>query len=163
SSDYQKLTPAQRKIIDNYLRDLRLAGVHLEAQAKTRFAEIQKQLSELTTTFSENILDATHAWTLHVTDRDALKGLPLETIKMTEDILKKRHELAQLLGFKNYAEYSLKTKMAKTPERVLTFLNNLVDKSKKTAKLEMDELTAFAKTIDVIETLEAWDIAYYSE
>ncbi len=223
-SEYKTLTPAQCKIIDNSLRDLRLSGVHLEAQAKIRFGELQKQLSKLTTQFSENILDATHGWTLHVTDRDALKGLPEQTIEMAcdnakehnktgwvltldypcyssamkylanrelrwlmyeayvtrasdqgphagrwdnssmmEDILKVRHELAQLLGFKNYAEYSLKTKMAATPERVLTFLNDLVAKAKKAAQLEMDELTAFAKAMDGVDKLEAWDLAYYSE
>src|SRR5690349_2014742 len=75
-TDYSRFNPAQCKVLDNALRDFKLAGVHLPPAAKARFAELQKQASKLSTRFSENILDATHAWTLHVTDPDALLGLP---------------------------------------------------------------------------------------
>ncbi len=83
--------------------------------------------------------------------------------QIMEDILKIRHELAQLLGFANFAEYSLATKMAKTPDVVLNFLYDLVARSKPFAEQEMQELTAFAKSIDAIQQLEAWDIPYYTE
>lgn len=222
--EYKKLDIAQRKVIDNELRDFKLAGVSLPAAEKIRYGELQKKLSKLSTQFAENLLDATHAWTLHVTDKTALKGLTEEAIKMAEeaaqqekktgwvftleypvyitimkylenrelrqrmyeayvtrasdqgpdagrwdntknmdDILQTRHELAQLLGFKNFAEYSLATKMADSPKRVVNFLNDLVQKSKKFAEQDMQELTEFAKKLDGIEKVEAWDLAYYTE
>ncbi len=80
-----------------------------------------------------------------------------------ENIVKTRHAMANLLGFANFAEYSLATKMAKQPERVLAFLNDLVEKSKPFALLEIKELNEFAKSLDGIESLEAWDLAYYTE
>lgn len=224
SPESVSLNLAQKKVIGNDLRDFQLAGVSLPPTAKARFAELQKQLSKLSTHYSENLLDATHAWRLHITDAAALKGLPEQALKMIEqnaqqqklsgwmftleypcystimkylanrelrwliyeayvtrasdqgphagqwdntvimeDILKTRHELATLLGFANYAEYSLATKMADTPQRVLNFLNDLVAKSKSAAEQEMKELHEFAKSLDGIQQLEAWDLPYYSE
>lgn len=83
--------------------------------------------------------------------------------QIMEDILKIRHELANLLGFPNFAEYSLATKMAKTPETVLNFLHDLVARSKSFGEKEMQELTEYAKSTDHIDQLEAWDLAYYTE
>lgn len=224
SAEYTQFNPAQRKVIDNYLRDFKLAGVNLPPTEKARFAELQKQASKLSAQFSENILDATHGWTLHITDPDTLLGLPEQTLKLAEqtaqqrhlegwvltldsssyatvmknlehrefrwliyeayvtraseqgpnanrwdnthimeEIVKIRHELANLIGFKNYAHYSLATKMAQTPKRVLDFLHNLVMKSKQAALGEIAELATFAKEHDGIEQLEAWDLPYYSE
>lgn len=224
SDEYKKLNEAQRKVIDDELRDFRLAGVGLPPQDKSRFADLQKELSQLTTHFSENVLDATNAWTFHVTDINALKGLPesaLEIAKqnaeqknlsgwlltldypcyaavmkylvnrelrwsmyeafvtrgsdqgpfagkydntdLMEKILKTRHELALLLGFKNFAEYSLATKMADKPERVLDFLNDLVKRSKNIATQEMKAIADYAKEHDNIDRIEAWDVPYYSE
>jgi len=80
-----------------------------------------------------------------------------------EEILKIRHNIAQLVGFHNYAEYSLATKMAKTPQEVLTFLQNLLEKSKPFAAAEITELAKFAKSHDGCKKLQAWDSAYYSE
>lgn len=224
SPEYQTLNAAEKKIIDNGLRDFRLTGVHLPPMDKAKLGELQKKLNKLSIKFSENILDATHAWNLHITDASMLMGLPDQIIKIAEqnakqrnmegyvftldhstyavvmknlhhrefrwlmyqayvtrasdqgpnagkfnntnvmnDILKERNEFAKILGFKNYAEYSLKTKMAETPELVMTFLNDLVGRSKKAALDEVEELRLFAKKTDGIETLEAWDFAYYSE
>lgn len=222
--EYEKLDVAQKKAIDNEIRDFELAGVNLPPPDKAKLAELQKQLSKLSTQFAENILDATHGWTLHVTDKNSLKGLSDEALKMAEqnaqqkgkegwmftleypsyitvmkyldnrelrwlmyeayatrasdegpqakrwdnssvmeDILKTRHELAQVLGFKNYGEYSLATKMAKTPKRVMGFLNDLVKKSKSFGEEEMKELQEFAFKKDGISQIEAWDLAYYTE
>jgi len=224
SPAYKKLDTAQQKVIFNELRDFRLAGVSLSPEAKARFSDLQQKLSKLTTQFSENILDATHAWSINVTDVAALKGLPEQTLKLAEqtaqqhnqtgwtftldypcyssvmkyldnrelrwlmyeahttrasdqgphagrwdntnlmeEIVKTRHELANIVGFANFAEYSLATKMADTPKRVINFLNDLVDRSTSFAIKEMQELAEFAKSIDGIEHLEAWDIAFYSE
>ncbi len=83
--------------------------------------------------------------------------------QIMEDIVKTRHDLANLLGFPNFAEYSLATKMAKTPQQVLTFLQDLVIKSKPFAEKDMRELAQFAQEEDGIEQLEAWDMGYYTE
>ncbi len=71
-----ELDPAQKKVLSNGLRDFRLSGIDLSASDQARYREIQKQLSSLTTRFEENLLDATHAWTRPVSDKDQLAGLP---------------------------------------------------------------------------------------
>ncbi len=215
---------AQRKIIENDLRDFKLAGIHLSLEKKSRLQTLQNELTQLMTKFSENLLDATQAWHLHITDKEQLRGLPPQALQLAIDhakqrhlegyvitldypsystaikflenrtlrqqlyeayvtrasdcgpnayqfdnspimdsILKIRHEIATLVGFDNYATYSLATKMAKTPEEVLKFLNDLLDRSKPIAKKEYAEVAALAKKIDGIETLETWDLSYYSE
>lgn len=80
-----------------------------------------------------------------------------------EQTLALRHEQAQLLGFENYAERSLAKKMAKDPQQVLGFLEDLAGRSHAQALRELQELEAFAKTEYGIESLNPWDIAYYSE
>ena len=224
SDEFKTLTPAQQKIINDDLRDFRLAGIHLPADKKARMAELSQQLSQLMTKFSENLLDATNAWTLHLTDKSKLVGLPEEALQLAidsakqrglegylltleypsystaikylqnrelrktvyeaystrasdrgpnegrwdntrimEDILRVRHEMANLVGFDNFATYSLATKMAKTPEEVLHFLNDLVTRTKPIAKAEYAEVAALAKSLDGITDLQVWDLSYYSE
>jgi len=80
-----------------------------------------------------------------------------------QEILHTRHAMAQLLGFAHYAKYSLATKMAKTPSRVMTFLEELAQAALPQAKQEFADLVDFAKTHYQVDTLHAWDIAYYSE
>lgn len=222
--DFSLLDEAKRKVIENELRDFKLTGVHLPLDKKMRFAELQKKLSHLTTQFSENVLDATNAWSLPITDIEKLRGIPEQNLQIAaqnaeqhkksgwlltleypcfsavmkhavnrelrrivyeayftraseqgpyagkwdnsivmQDIMTVRQEIAQLLGFSHYADYSLATKMAATSDRVLDFLDKLVEKSKPIAKKEIKELEQFAKEIDSLEKLEAWDIAFYSE
>ncbi|MCW9030844.1 MAG: oligopeptidase A [Gammaproteobacteria bacterium] len=224
SPEYSTLDIAQKKIIDNALRDFHLSGIDLPVEEKKRFREIRQQLSKLTSKYEENVLDATQAWSKHITDKKQLSGLPESALAMAkqaaeakeldgwlftlnfpsyysivsyaddralreemyqaystraseqgpnagefdnsevmEDILSLRHELAQLLGFKNYAERSLATKMAETPEQVLTFLHDLAKRSKPMAKQELAELTGFARQEDNVADLSAWDVAYYGE
>ncbi|UDM62921.1 oligopeptidase A [Pseudoalteromonas piscicida] len=74
-----------------------------------------------------------------------------------------RHELAQLLGFSSFAEKSLATKMAETPEQVFTFLNDLAAKSKPQAEQEVAELRDFANKEHGVSELKPWDYAYYGE
>lgn len=222
--EYQKLDTAQKKVIDNVLRDFHLSGVDLSEDKKTRYKEIKQRLSQLTTKFEENILDATHAWHKPVTDESLLKGLPESAIAMAkqaaeekqldgwlftldfpsyyavmsyaddrelreemhqayvtrasdqgpnagqwdnsevmDEILALRHELANLLGFKNYAERSLATKMAESTDQVLSFLNDLAKRSRSMAEKELSELNEFAKQHHAIEDLQPWDLTYYSE
>ena len=82
---------------------------------------------------------------------------------LMNEILALRHELAQLLGFANYAERSLATKMARRPEEVLGFLHDLAKRSKPHAEQDVAELEAFARQQYGVERLEAWDYSYYSE
>ena len=80
-----------------------------------------------------------------------------------EKILKLRIEKSQILGFDSYAENSLFTKMAKTPEQVLELLNKLLEKSLPQAKKELNELRRFAEDAGLVDALQPWDNAYYSE
>ncbi|WP_207060763.1 oligopeptidase A [Motiliproteus sp. SC1-56] len=79
-----------------------------------------------------------------------------------DEILRLRHELAQLLGYENYAAYSLATKMAESTDQVVGFLNDLAHKSRPVAQAEYRELAGFARQAGV-ERLEAWDIGYFGE
>ena len=79
------------------------------------------------------------------------------------DILDLRHQKAQLLGFNDYTELSLSTKMATNASEVLDFLYNLSKKSKDQAKRELEELKTFAKTNYGIDNLEPWDIPFVTE
>jgi len=224
SDEYARLNTAQRKLIDNTLRDFHLSGITLSDTNKTRYKDIMQQLSALNASFEENILDATNAWTLLITDEDQLAGLPESALAMArqaaersqqpgwlltleipsyiaistyaddrnlreqiytayvtrasdegphagqwdntpnmEKILALRHEAAQLLGFANYAERSLATKMAADTQQVLDFLNDLANRSLPMARQELDELRDYAHQQHGLKTLQAWDIAYYSE
>lgn len=224
SEEYHYLDPAQKKIVQNNLRDFRLSGVHLNEKDKQQYAELQEQLATLTTKFEENLLDATQGWTHLVTDEKFLKGLPSHAIlsakeaadkkqltgwlftlefpsyyavmnyadsqelrriiytayatrssdqgpnagqwdnsEVMRDILSARKKLASLLGYSNYAEFSLATKMAKETSEVLAFLEELVDASINKAELEYQELEEFAKSELKLQELMPWDIAYASE
>ena len=76
SDEYQKLSVEQQKVIDNNIRDFKLAGVALDADKKQQYAAISKKLSELSNKFENNILDATKAWSKHITDKEQLAGVP---------------------------------------------------------------------------------------
>ncbi|MEP6929680.1 MAG: M3 family metallopeptidase [Flavobacterium sp.] len=78
-------------------------------------------------------------------------------------IARLRFERAHLLGYKTHAHFVLEERMAGNPEKVFTFLNDLLAKAKPAAQREFAELTAFAKESDGIQQLEKWDSAYYSE
>ncbi|MEG3768339.1 oligopeptidase A [Alteromonas sp. 14N.309.X.WAT.G.H12] len=76
SDEFARLDEQSQKLIENTLRDFKLSGVALSGKDKKRFAEIQSRLSELASTFSNNVMDATMAFTKHVTDEAQLSGLP---------------------------------------------------------------------------------------
>lgn len=79
------------------------------------------------------------------------------------NIVKLRHERANLLGYASHAHFVLEERMAEGPDKVKSFLNDLLAKAKPAAQREFAQLTAFAKELDGIERLEKWDGAYYSE
>jgi len=222
SPGFETLGDAQRRIIENELRDFRLGGAELSANDKARFMTIRERLSQLSSRFSDNLLDATNAFAHYVTDRSELEGLPDDVIEaaqeaaqvdsregwkftlhapsyipvlqyadnralrelmyreyvtraaefgktewnntpLIEEILKLRREMAQLLGFANYAEYSLTPKMAESPQQVLEFLDELAVRAKPYAQRDLDEVTAFARAELALPKLETWDLAYASE
>ncbi len=74
-----------------------------------------------------------------------------------------RHERASLLGYKSHAHFVLEERMARTPEKVFDFLNELLQKAKPAAEREFTELQQFAKELDGIENLQKWDGSFYSE
>jgi len=80
-----------------------------------------------------------------------------------QDIVAKRQEKANILGFSSYAEYSLQTKMARDVGQVLEFLHDLAARSRQAALCEVDERQKFAQSLGFEGELEAWDYAYYSE
>ncbi len=86
-----------------------------------------------------------------------------ENEKILEQILELRYEKATLLGFKNYAELSLKKKMASSPEEVLSFLRDLAKKSKPKAEEEFKQLEEFARKQGLSDQFQAYDFSYYAE
>jgi peptidyl-dipeptidase Dcp len=91
------------------------------------------------------------------------KGDALDNQQHIKNMLSLKHERAQLLGYKNYAEFVLEERMAKSPKQVKQFLLDLLAKAKPKAELEVDELAQYAKKSDGLEKLEKWDFAFYSE
>jgi len=79
------------------------------------------------------------------------------------NIARLRYERANLLGYTTHSHFVLEERMAQNPEKVKSFLNDLLAKAKPAAEREFSELTNFAKQLDGIEKLEKWDGAYYSE
>jgi oligopeptidase A len=214
-----RLSLGQRKLLENALRDFRLAGVALPPEKKQRYKDLVEQLATLQSKFDENVLDATNAWSRHITDSKEIDGLPSPIVEraragaeakglegwlftldapnyqavlmhatheplrrdfyhgwvtrasdqdgnagrwdnsaLMDQILGVRNEVANLVGFASYAEYSLATKMASSVVEVRTFLEQLATKSRPVAQREFDELTKFAG-----RELNAWDVAFYAE
>jgi oligopeptidase A len=85
-----------------------------------------------------------------------------DNTSLISDILKLKKEEAQMLGFKNYAELSLATKMADSPKQVTEFLDTLAKRAKPYAERDMQELTAYAKKLG-IDDMQSWDVSYVSE
>ncbi|WP_018984702.1 oligopeptidase A [Salinimonas chungwhensis] len=223
SDEFKTLDEQRQKYIEDTIRDFTLSGVALPKDKKTRYAQISARLSELSSTFSNNVMDATMGWTKHVTDQSELEGLPESALdaarqaatdkeldgwlftldipsylpvmlyaqnsalreemyrafatrasaegpnggkwdntEIINEILALRTEASKMLGFDNYAERSLATKMANSTEQVVGFIRDLADKSLPQAREDLAEVEAFASEQGV-DTLNAWDIPYYSE
>ncbi|RUO36738.1 oligopeptidase A [Aliidiomarina shirensis] len=222
--EFDQLSEAQQRVVTETIRDFKLSGVGLEDAAKKRYGEIQNRLSQISSQFSNQVLDATNHWYAHVTDENELSGLPESAIAgakeaaeekdlegwvftmdipsylpvmmyadsgklretmyeayvtraselgpdagkfdntaIMQEILALRHELAELLGFKNFADMSLATKMADNAEQVVNFLHDLATRSLPQAKEEMAEIKAFANKEYGVSDLNSWDIPYYAE
>jgi oligopeptidase A len=81
SAAFAALAPARQRIVENALRDFRLGGAELAAEKKPRYAQIQEELARLAAKFSENLLDATNAWTLVIEDASRLAGIPADVLQ----------------------------------------------------------------------------------
>ncbi|MHB1236147.1 MAG: M3 family metallopeptidase [Gallionella sp.] len=244
SPKYAGLSAARKKIIENELRDFRLGGAELPDAQKARYLQIQERLAELSSRFSDNLLDATNEYTLVVestpssqpspkggrSDRtssagkipDELSGLPddvlqaareaaqasgqpgwLFTLKapsfmpvmqyadsrklreqmyraystrasefgkpefdntaLMDEIVKLRGEEARLLGFANYGELSLASKMANSPQQVVEFMRELAQRARPFAEKDLAELRAFARDRLGLAELLSWDMSYAGE
>lgn len=95
--------------------------------------------------------------------KKAFQGNEFDNKEITLKIVKLRFERANLLGYETHSHFVLEERMAQNPDKVKSFLNDLLAKAKPAAEKEFAELTAFAKEIDGIDQLEKWDGAYYSE
>jgi oligopeptidase A len=221
SAEFRNLSKARRKIVENAIRDFRLGGAELPAERKARYAGIQDELAKLSSRFSENLLDATKAWSV-VVDEKRTAGIPEDALAAAREAAEKegksgwkftlhapsympvlqyaddrslretmyresvtrasefgkpewdnapliarivelRREVAQLLGYKTYAEVSLVPKMAESPHQVLSFLEDLARRARPFAEKDVAELRSFAAKELQLNTLEAWDVAYASE
>ena len=94
------------------------------------------------------------------------KGFHNDELDNQENVLEianLRFERSNLLGYKTHADFVLEERMAETPEKVHSFLNELLEKAKPAAEREFKQLEDFAKKLDGIDRLEKWDSSYYSE
>jgi oligopeptidase A len=101
--------------------------------------------------------DIYEAWVTRASELGPTAG-QFDNNPLIAEILPLRHELAVILGFKNFAEYALATRMAKSSKQVLAFLEDLARRCRPAARQELSDLEEFAGS-----RLEAWDLAYYSE
>jgi oligopeptidase A len=89
SPEFQTLSGARKRIVENALRDFRLSGAELAPEKKKRYGEIQEELSRLAAKFSENVLDATNAYELLITGRERLTGLPDDEMNAAREAAEK--------------------------------------------------------------------------
>ena len=83
--DFENWSPARKRVIELALRDFKLSGVELQGEARARYAEVSDQQSQVSQKFSENVLDATDAWSLVIDDRKRLEGVPEDVIASLKD------------------------------------------------------------------------------
>jgi oligopeptidase A len=228
SDSWTGLESAQQRIVKSAIRDAELSGVGLDGEPRERFNAIQMELAELSTKFSNHVLDATKAFSLKLTSKEEVDGLPPSLLSLAaqaaraageenatpengpwvitldfpsygpflqystrrdlrekvykafinraasgdvdnnpliERILELRLEFANLLGFENYAELSLASKMAPDVQSVEKLLEELRGASYDAAVKDLQDLKDFAASKNAAEAseLKHWDVAYWSE
>lgn len=92
SDEYQHYNPTQKKLLEYAIRDFKLAGVVLEKEMKQRFKAIQQQLSKLHAQFENNLLDATDAWSINVTDEQEVQGIPEHALLAAKQLADKNQQ-----------------------------------------------------------------------
>ncbi len=224
SATFTQLDTAQQKTITDSLKHFQLGGVDLEGESRQRYQQLQKDLSELQSSFENNLLDAGQSWQMLIDNKSELEGLPEYALAMMQqlavqkdyqgyritldmpcyiavityadnralrkaiyqayttrasdqgftdkkwnnaanmvEIVSKRQEKSEILGFQNYAEYSLETKMAESVNDVVQFLEDLAERSRAAALKEVEDRQRFAESLGFEGELQAWDGPYYSE
>jgi oligopeptidase A len=236
----------RKRAVEQSLRSMTLGGVGLEGEAKDRFNEIKMRLAQLSTTFSNNVLDETKAYGLTIEDPDVVKGVPgsakamwaqshlshlkaagaakedvpdldpergpwritldapsyvavlshlpdravreqvyrasvqrasdlsqdeaKSNVGIIYEILQLKAEMASMLGFQNYAELSLASKMAPSVQAVSDLTDLIAAKALPAAEKELAEITAFARANGGeacseanLPKLQPWDITFWSE
>ena len=221
------LNPVQLRILNKMIQAAEHSGVALKPAQQEEFNKIQMELGQISTTFSNNVLDATKAYSLLLTENADAVGLPKDLLAITsaaaksdgskdataengpwkitldyavcgpflkhsrnrsarekvyrasvtkassgklnnnplvDKILEYQQRTAQILGYKNYADLSLSTKMTKDVQSVYNLYAKLYKASKPTLNVERKDLLEFAKANGFKEdTLKPWDTAFWSE
>ncbi len=214
------LNDVEMRLLEKTYEGFARNGANLSPEDKETYSKYMEELSLLSLQFGKNVLAATNAFTLNITDENDLAGLPdyvreqaAEAAKNKDlsgwlfdltapsygpfmkfserrelrekmyrqyntrafggeldnsDIIKRIAELrikvANILGYKNFAEYQIERRMAKSPESVNEFLNKLLEPALPKAKQEVAELNTYAKAHGFTEDeIMPWDFSFYSE
>jgi len=86
SPEFARLSPARRKSVENAIRDFRLSGAELSAELKPRYAAIQEEVASLSAKFSENVLDATNAYSILIEDETRVAGIPADELQAAREL-----------------------------------------------------------------------------
>jgi oligopeptidase A len=209
----------RRRFLTKTIDSFRRHGAELDAAGKARLAEIDVELSKLTTRFAQNVLDATNAFELVIGEESRLAGLPPSAVAAARQsaqekgiegwrftlqgpsytavmtylddatvreqlwraystrgtsepfdnreiiarILALRREKAQLVGYRDFADFALADRMAKNGARARQFLAGLLEKTEAHFVRENEELRAFRRAADGSNELQPWDVGYWAE
>ena len=218
TDEAETLTPIRRRHLDTILRDFRRTGADLSTEDKERLSAIRIELSRLEHKFSENVIDATNAYSLLIEDEGRLQGVPEQdrdearrkaddkgrdgwlltldypsfeainkhahnrelrkelfaayvgrcrngefaNIEIMARLLQLRRELADLLGYADFADYRLEDHMAKTGERAFGFVEDMTERTRPYWERDLAELREHAATLGLSE-VEPWDVAFVGE
>jgi oligopeptidase A len=221
-ADTAEAHPARRRFLTTTLDDFRRHGAELSPENKRRLAELSVQLTKLTTQYSQNLLDATNAFEVVITDKARLSGLPESAVEaalesarargieggyrftlqqpsyvavltyaddealraqlyrafntratsapydnrpLIADIIRLRREKAKLVGFRDFADFTLDDRMAKNGARARSFIDDLRKATLPYFARENQALADFRREIEgpSAPELKPWDVAYYAE
>lgn len=217
---HRRLTPEEKKLLDNCYDGFVRSGALLDDDGKERLRKLTEEAGMLSLQFSQNLLKENKAYTLHITDEKQLAGLPdtareaalaaakergldgwvftldypsyspfmthadnrelrkqmymarntvcthdnaENNLQICKRLINIRREIAQLLGYKTYAEYVLKHRMAGNSRNVYKLLGDLIEAYKPTAVKEVEDIEKLAKKTEGKDfKMEPWDFSYYS-
>lgn len=219
----KSLTEIQQRHIEETIADFIESGAALPEDQKSRIAAIDAELSKLTKKYSENVLDATNAWDLVITEESKLNGLPdsakaaaaanarakgidapawrftlhgpsmspimqhahdeqlrktvweasskvgseapYDNSELVWKILELRKEKAEILGHSNFADLTLKRRMARNGETALAFVEGIHAKIRDGFLADMKQLSEYkaSKTGSTPDILEPWEVSYWAE
>ncbi len=218
SDSAAKLTGIRRRHLDKTVREFERAGADLPAGSKEKLQELRVELARVQQRFSENVLDATAAYELLVSDEDRMAGVPAAAVSRTRDkaeekeqdgwlltldypsvepilkycqdrelrrailvayatrcregefdnrpllarILRLRDEVAEILGYNGFPDYTLEERMAGTGARAIEFEADLVELTRPYWERDVAELREHAAELGIAD-LQPWDAAFVTE